>query len=151
MNKAKSAGFSLIELIAVILVLSIISVFAYTRFSSSAIASVQTARDQLMSSLSQAQQIAMARSSAGTTIQLTIDTNRLNLTENGISLQLLSDNYPEDLPPGVSITSGTGILSYDKLGRVFDQMDNPVNKTITLSRGGTTATIHLEATGYAYY
>lgn len=144
MNKAKIAGFSLIELIAVILVLSIISVFAYTRFSSSDIASVQTARDQLLSSLSQAQQIAMARSSVGTSIQLAIDTNRLNLTENGTSLQLLSDNYPEDLPPGVTVTSGTGTLTFDKLGRTSA-------RAITLSRAGTSATVQLEASGYAHY
>lgn len=144
MNKAISAGFSLIELIAVILVLSIISVFAYSRFSSSDIASVQTGRDQLLSSLTQAQQIAMARSSVTNSIQLTIDTNRLNLTENGTSLQLLSDNYPEDLPPGVTVTSGTGTLTFDKLGRTSA-------RTITLSRGGSSASIQLEASGYAHY
>lgn len=141
----KIGGFSLLELMAVILVIAIISVVAYPRFADSDIAAVQTARDQILSAVTYAQQTAMARSSASNTIQLVVNSNSLDVTENRASLQPYQGAYLETLPTGVVVTSGTGTLTFDKLGRADSA------RSITLSRGGTSTTIQVEASGYAHY
>jgi MSHA pilin protein MshC len=135
-------GFSLLELMAVILVVAVISVVAYPRFTDSSVASVQTSRDQARSAITYAQQIAMARASAGNPVQVVIGTNSIDVTEGGVSLRPHSDAYPEALPTGVSATAAT--FQFDKLGRTTPG-------SVSFSRGGVTATVQVEASGYAHY
>ncbi|WP_347330943.1 type II secretion system protein [Marinimicrobium locisalis] len=136
-------GFSLIELIAVIIVLGIISVVALPRFYSTDVAAVQSARDQTLTAFSTAQQLAMARASDANPIQITVSANSLNVTENGNSVTATGSPYPITLPQGVTITGGTGSYAFDKLGRTSEGQ-------LVIARGSTSATINVEASGYAY-
>lgn len=136
-------GFSLVELIAVIIVLGVISVVVLPRFANSDSAAVQSARDQALAALFTAQQIAMARASDDNPIRVTVTADRLNVTEDGSPVTATGGTYPLVLPEGVSISAGTGSYTYDKLGRTQSGQ-------IVLSRGATSATIRVEASGYAY-
>lgn len=139
----KSSGFSLIELIAVIILLGIISVVALPRFYSTDAAAIQSARDQVLSAFFTAQQLAMARASTSNTIQVNVVASGLNVTENGAPVVATGGTYPLTLPEGVIITAGTGTYAFDKLGRTEPGQ-------IVMARGSTSATVRVEASGYAY-
>ena len=130
-------GFTLIELITVIILVSIISVTLFSRLGSVNTANLQAGRDDLIAALFFAQQTAMARSN----IQLVLTTNSVSVTENGSPIIVHSKGYPLSFPSGVTTTAKT--LSYDKLGRT-------TATTITLSANGATALITVEASGYAH-
>lgn len=136
-------GFSLIELIAVLVVLGVISIVATSRFSNTDVAAVQSARDQALTAFFSAQQLAMARASDTNPIQVTVTANSLNVTESGSSVTATGSSYPITLPQGVAITGGTGSYSFDKLGRTSEGQ-------LVIARGSTSATINVEASGYAY-
>ena len=131
-------GFTLIELIAVIILISIMSVTLFSRLGSVNSANIQAGRDDLIAALFFAQQTAMARSN----IQLVLTTNSVSVTENGTPIKVHAQGYPLALPSGVTVTPMT--LTYDKLGRT-------TTATIALSAtGGLSASITLEASGYAH-
>ena len=133
-------GFSLIELITIIVVMSVLGVGVTSRFYNEDVASVQTSRDDIIAALFFAQQTAMARDN----IQLSINANTVNVTENGNPIRIHSDAYPFALPSGVSVTAIPSTFSYNKLGKTTPG-------SITVSRDGVSATITVEASGYAHY
>jgi MSHA pilin protein MshC len=133
----RERGFTLIELITVMILVSIISVTLFSRLGSVNSANLQTGRDDLIAALFFAQQAAMARSN----IQLVLTTNSVSVIENGTPIKVHAQGYPLALPSGVTATPAT--LSYDKLGRT-------TATTISLTAtGGLSASITLEASGYA--
>lgn len=135
-------GFTLVELIAVIVIVSIMSVTLFSRLGSISSANLQAGRDDLIAALFFAQQTAMARSN----VQLVLTTNSVSVTENGTPLIVHSKGYPLSFPTGVTTSPIT--LSYDKLGRILGAS---TVTTITLSgSGGISASVKLEASGYAH-
>ena len=136
--QSRERGFTLVELITVIILVSIMSVTLFSRLGSVSSANLQAGRDDLIAALFFAQQAAMARNN----IQLVLTTNSVSVTENGTPIIVHSKGYPLSFPSGVSTTATT--LTYDKLGRT-------TATTITLvSTGGASATITVEDTGYAH-
>ena len=83
----------------------------------------------------------MARDSSSNPITVVINTNSIDVQENGVSIDLPNIDYPISLPNGISVTSGTGTLQYDKLG-------NTSSTTISLNSGGVIVTV--EVSGYAH-
>ena len=83
-RRQKQTGFTLVELIAVITLLGVLSVVLFSRINSVSASRVQASRDDLIAALFFAQQLAMSRSN----IQLTISSNSINVTENGNSILL---------------------------------------------------------------
>ncbi len=135
-------GFTLIELIAVIIFISIMSITLMSRLDSIKSTNIQAGRDDLIAALFFAQQTAMARNN----IQLVLTTNSVSVTENGTPIKVHAQGYPLALPSGVTVTPMT--LSYDKLGRIVGSL---TSTTITLSgTGGLSASITLEVSGYAH-
>ncbi len=131
-------GFTLIELITVMILISILSVTLFSRLGSVNSANIQAGRDDLIAALFFAQQTAMARSN----IQLILTANTVSVTESGTPIKVHAQGYPLAFPSGVTTTPVT--LSYDKLGRT-------TATTISLSAtGGLSASITLEASGYAH-
>lgn len=133
-------GFTLLELITIIVVLGVLTFFTLPRLNISDSA-LLSGRDALVAAANHAQQVAMARDSAANPITLVVNTNSVDVQENGSSIDIPGIDYPITFDSGVSVTAGTGILSFDKLGRTTSAL-------IVLNGGGATVTI--EASGYAH-
>lgn len=135
-------GFTLIELIAVIILVGILSITLFSRLGSAATAPIQSGRDDLIAALFFAQQQAMMRSN----ITLVLTTNSVSVNENNVPIIVSNNFYPLSMPTGVTLPALT--LTYDKLGRI------PAATQIVLTgsgnSSGVTATIQVDASGYAY-
>jgi MSHA pilin protein MshC len=132
-------GFTLIELIAVMVIVGVMSVSLSSRLGSMNSTKIQAGRDDLIAALFFAQQTAMARSG----IQLIVTTNAVSVTENGTPIIVHSQAYPLSFSSGVTATTPL-VFTYDKLGRTTAAV-------ITLAgTGGFGATVTVEASGYAH-
>ncbi|GGY67921.1 hypothetical protein GCM10011613_10170 [Cellvibrio zantedeschiae] len=131
-------GFTLIELITIIILIGIMSVTLFSRMGSVSSTNVNAGRDDLIAALFFAQQTAMARSN----IQLIVTANSVSVTENGTPIIVHSKGYPLTFASGVTASPIT--FTYDKLGRT-------TAGNITLSSsGGISASVVVEASGYAH-
>lgn len=136
-------GFTLIELITVMILLGIISVVLISRLGSFAGADVQGGRDDIIAALSFAQQTAMVRSN----ITVEVTANSISVAEDGVPINLGANYYPLTMPSGVSLSPSDQEYVFDKLGRT-------TAGEITISGSGASqgisAVIKIEASGYAY-
>ncbi|WP_062065505.1 type II secretion system protein [Cellvibrio sp. OA-2007] len=137
----QTKGFSLIELITVMILVGIISISLFSRLGPVNTAAVQSGRDDLIAALFFAQQQAMMRSN----ISLVLTSNTISVKESGVAIKAGSDYYPLTVPVGVNLPALT--LNYDKLGRTSK---TPIVLTGSGNSSGVTATIQVEASGYAY-
>ena len=129
-------GFTLIELIAVMVIVGVMSVTLFSRLGSITSTNAHASRDDLIAALFFAQQTAMARSG----IQLVVTTNSVSVIETPPATAL--PGYPLNLSAGVNATPI--IFSYDKLGRTT------AGTIVLTSSSGAGATITVEASGYAH-
>jgi len=131
-------GFTLVELIAVIIILGILSVVVIPRFIDRGNVSPGSAQAQVIAAARHAQQLAMNN---GGNVQLTITpSNQLTITHSGSS-------SPESfqLPNDVNIAiNGSNPVSYNALG---DTVGGQVDIDIT---NGITRCVRIEITGYAH-
>ncbi len=142
--RVRQLGFTLIELIVIIILVSILSVSVASRFPSGEASLVQTSRDDVIAALFFAQQVGMSRSGPGNTIRFVFSSNQISVEENGSPLRNGSVTYPLTLNNGVSLTGSVpGPYLYDKLGRTR-------TATLTVSSGGISAQVQLSGAGYAY-
>lgn len=139
-------GFSLIELIAVMVIVSVIAVTATIRLMPNSLFELQAARDQLVAALFYAQQKALYGAFDVRVITLagSIDI-RVDQDANGVfsaseSIRYGSVQYPQDLVAGVSISSHT--LNYNALGEVAAAL-------ITLNSGSKTVVVSVSESGFA--
>lgn len=137
----KAQGFTIIELISVIVLIAILGGLVLPRFSILSVPAVQASRDDVIAALFYAQQTAMARDSTTNPIRVVTLSNSISVTENGSPLLSGSVQYPLVFDGGVSLTPVT-TLNFDKLGRTSAS-------TFTLSRSGVTATVTVSDSGYA--
>ncbi len=134
-------GFTLIELIAVIIIFGILAVSVRPTWDTNA-SREQAARDDLVGALIYAQQVAMARDAAGKpiTFRVSADGREITVQENGVDLTA-SGIYPFTLSNGATVGPVDTILQYDKLGGT--------SATVFTLNGGTTVSV--TASGYANY
>jgi len=136
-------GFTLVELITVMILVGIVSVTLFSRIGGMNTAAVQGGRDDVIAALFFAQQTAMARSN----IQVVVSASTISVNENGNPIAVGSDYYPLSMPNGVSLSATQGTFTYDKLGRTTA---GTITITGSGNTAGTTATVVVEATGYAH-
>lgn len=139
--KKPEQGFTLIELITVIILVGILSITLFSRLGSAGTAPIQSGRDDLIAALFFAQQQAMMRSN----ITLVLTANSVSVNENNNPIAVSSNFYPLRMPAGVSLPALT--LNYDKLGRTTATQ---IVVTGSGNSSGVTATIQVDASGYAY-
>lgn len=137
--KTTQPGFTLVELIAVIIILGLVSVAILPRFIQANSTEIRTVQDKLINVAREAQQLAMSKPLSAN-VQLIIDnTNkrlRIQYTEGG------TQTLDTDLPSSTSITSQT--LAYNKNGYLTS--GSPVD----ISINGGARTVRIEASGYAH-
>ena len=138
-------GFTLVELVAVITIVGVVSIVATPRFSNAGSAAL-AGRDDLVSALFYVQQIAMARSRLSSDpafnnpIQIQITGGNLIEVTEGISAAV---RRSINMPAGVTIAPNI-IRVFTKLG-----ITTETNFTVTAS-DGSNAVVLLEASGYAH-
>lgn len=129
-------GFSLIELITVMILLGILSVVLFSRLGSTNTAVVQGSRDDIIAAFSLAQQTAMMRPD----ITLEITSTSISVNEDGNPIA--GSVYPLTMPSGVSLAPAV-TFSFDKLGRT-------TAATITVTGASASAQVAVASSGYAY-
>lgn len=134
-------GFSLIELITVMILVGILSITLFSRLGSVGASTVQSGRDDVIAALFFAQQQAMMRSK----IKVVITANAISVNEDGVSIKVSNDYYPLEMPKGVILTPVT--LTYDKLGRTTA---TDITLTGSGNSNGVSAKIRVDVSGYAF-
>ena len=133
-------GFTLIELISVLLLVGILSAVVATRIASDGAERVQQSRDLLIAALFFAQQQAMDVDAA---VALQVDATSINVTLDGTPTRAEGYVYPANLPTGVSLSPVT-TFTYNRLGET-----TPASIRV-LHTDGSEVTVTVAATGYAF-
>lgn len=145
-GRSINAGFTLIELIAVMVIVGVVSVAAVGKFMSPDLYALQAARDQTILCIQGAQQLAMTQARSvrvllsGSTLDVRKDANNDGVFASGESVMLGAVTYPIALGQGVSVSATT--LNFNSLGEV-------AASTITLSQQSRSLNITVSATGFA--
>jgi MSHA pilin protein MshC len=139
--REKQNGFTLLELIAVITLLGVLSVVLFSRINAVGASRVQASRDDVIAALFFAQQLAMSRSN----IQVIVSATAIDVRENGVSVKPDLNFYPLNMPTGISLNSSPSTFAYDKLGRTSAGLIQ-----IQTSDGTYSVNVNLESTGYAH-
>ncbi len=137
----KQNGFTLVELIAVLTILGVLSVALMIRMDGIGASRVQAGRDDVIAALFFAQQLAMSESN----VRVLVSANSIDVQRNNVSVALDSNFYPLAMPNNVQLVSSSPQFTYDKLGRTSSGAIQ-----VQTSDGSYSATVRLEATGYAY-
>ena len=131
-------GFTIIEVIVVIVIISVLMAYAASKINFTA--NLQAEVDKLKSNLRYAQQIALCGNNTYTWV-MTVTANsytftRVDSASNSVNMYLPSGGSTANLPSGITVTAGTGAISYDQWG---SPGGNSI--TIALSDGSTTSNI----------
>lgn len=143
-NPDQSSGFTLVELVMVIVILSILSVVVMPKFWDNSIFQARGFADQVLATLRYAQKSAIAQHQ---NVCVNLAATGLTLTINATCSAAL--NLPATqsntltAPSGISLTTTAASLTFDALGRA--------NTAATVTISGVTASITVEAeTGYVH-
>ncbi|MGK0248537.1 MAG: MSHA pilin protein MshC [Oleispira sp.] len=151
-------GFTLIELITVIILLGILSVFAVSRFPSSQSYSTTIISNQLIASIRLAQQTALSRASVDSVnhTQLHVtggnDYWRLVVSSGSITYDAQVGRDDEEIRFGSDLTVNCSALSPVPLTVTFDGDGNRVpsqNLRVCID-SATDVELCISASGYAY-
>lgn len=146
-KKKLGTGFTLVELIAVMVVVGVIAAVAASRLMPHTILQVQAGRDLLTTALFSAQQKAMAQLApvrvivSGSTVDVRVDSNRDGNFAANESITVGGIRYPLDVSGGITFSSH--VLNYDHLGHTSPTV-------IAVSNNGQSVDVTVTATGYAY-
>lgn len=141
----KVNGFTLVELLAVIILMAVLGTIVTSRLSSPSVFELQSSRDQLVATFRSAQQLAMVQtdpirfSTQGNQLQIIQDVNRdgtFSLAEN---VTIDGVQYPLMLSGGQTL-SGVDI-DFDRLGRCAMSF-------IRLSKGSISVDVTVSSMGH---
>jgi MSHA pilin protein MshC len=139
-------GFTLVELIAVMVIAGILAVAAVGRMMSPNVHALQSARDQTLLCIHSAQQLAMSQQKSvrvllgGTSLDVRKDANSNGVFASDESVLLGAIQFPVALTQGVTVANST--LDFNSLGET-------TASTITLSLQSRSLSINVSATGFA--
>ena len=135
---SNQAGFTLIEMVTVIVILGLLAVVVVPRFLSPSNFDSRATSDTLISSLRQAQQLAMTKAPNANVTVTTDNTNkriRISYTEGG------SQTIDVSIPSNINIQERT--INFSKSGEAGG------SETVTIGPSNP-RTVCIEASGYAH-
>ena len=144
MNYIHQRGFTLVELIIVILLVGILAINVGTRFFSNSSFADRNVADELVEAIRYTQHLAMSR---GGGIQIVTTPTKYTIQQTDttpIPNPNRTGNYSITIPASSSLSAET--ITFNGLG----QPDTTLDKSITIGSGSLVVTIETE-TGYAYY
>ena len=136
-------GFTLVELLSILMILGVVALVAASRITSMNVDATVEA-DRLKANLRFAQYLAMSNNTVAYSV--TIASGSYTLQEDGVAAAV---NFPDSGSPthsfggGVSVTSGTGTLTFDEWGS-----PGTTNYVITISDGSPTNITITRNTGF---
>ncbi|MET1255695.1 prepilin-type N-terminal cleavage/methylation domain-containing protein [Aliikangiella maris] len=126
----KLAAFTLLELIIVIVLVAIVSVYIITRSDSSSSYQLDTIVEQIISSARLSQQLSMNDNTR--TFALLIQSNSINLTADGSPFAVGNISFPINFGSQVTL-SPNGSISFNSLGETTATTLNvQLNQTIQI-------------------
>lgn len=140
-------GFTLVELITILVIVGVLAATVSSRFMPNALLQMQAGRDQLVSALTIAQQIAMAQSNgvqlftSGSTIDIRVDSNGDGAFGANESITYAGTRYPLLITGGVSFSAA--VVTFDRRGYTLPN-------SITAVKGDHSVDVTITGTGYAY-
>jgi MSHA pilin protein MshC len=138
-NETTQSGFTLVELITVIVILSFVSIAVLPRFLQSNSFQTRSVQDQLISAARQAQQLAMSKA-VSANVQLSTDNSnhriRISYTEGG------TQTLDTDIPSATTVSNTT--VSYNKHGDISG------SSAVDISINSGERTVRIETSGYAH-
>ncbi len=142
LSKYSANGFSLIELVAVIVIVGVLAITISVRYSNNNIQLIHSQSD-VMAALRHARQIALARAESDTQVVVIALPNSIDLQENAASIRFSGTQYPLIFPSGITLTQGRGRFVFDRLGSTRSDI-------IQLTDGNSTQQITVAGSGYVY-
>lgn len=144
MKPFRSEGFTLLELIVVIVILGVITISAFSRFASSDAFALRVEQDRLISILHLVQQSAMA----GQPVSFAIEDGsyQFRIGESLENYRVAGVQFPQPVAEGITITPSSLDLTF------VDNLGTPDSTPlITLSDNtGDSVKVCLSAAGFAY-
>ena len=143
----KKLGFTIIELIVVILIAGILSVSIIPRFFNTETYKNRLATDELLAALRYSQQVAMNR---GGDIQLVLSANNFTVQISGGGNLRSPDGhipYTKTFPNNITATAAT--INFNALGQPVNNTAIVISNNILLSIGTSNITVEAN-TGYAH-
>ncbi len=140
------AGYTLLELVAVLIVIGILAAVLAPRFIEASAFEGGTAADKLLVAARYAETLAQNQ---GVTTSLTVGANSFSVTQNGAAVPdptLQSSTYVTPIPSGVVI-SPKATVSFSRT-ESFQSVTVPT--TFTVTGLGSSASVYVTATGYIY-
>lgn len=134
----RQKGFTLVELITVIVIVSVLAVTARNMFGHSRSQELSTSRDLIVAAMFTAQQLAMSQTRE---VEVVLGGNRVDILLSDTSVAFAGVQYPIDLRPGQTVSNHT--LEFDRLGRT-------TATDITLNQGAAASvTIEVSSSGFS--
>ncbi len=141
-QKIQQTGFTLVELLAVMIIVGILAATVSVRFSPSDI-DLQAAKSDVLAALIFARETAMARTDGNSSIQFIATSTTVDVRINNTSISSGHETYPLTLKDGVTISAGAGTVSFNTLGET-------ASHSFTLEQDAFSSTVTISGVGYAY-